>query len=139
MNTRPSQSMSYAAIAAKAREMYDNEYRQNNPPALRPQWESQPLNVRTEWLNKATRQIDREAAQRGRKAPDLVGADLDVVIETGQFAIEDGEFGKAADAIIRYYQRRLKGEVNPERNGAFPGDRKAAEVASQLVTALKSM
>ena len=53
----------YAQESAKAKELYDAEF-VNNPPELRPKWESQPLESRVPWLNKAAILL---AAQRKRR------------------------------------------------------------------------
>jgi len=45
---------SYEAVAAKAKELYDDNF-SNLLPNQRPRWESQPLEYRTTWLNKAAR------------------------------------------------------------------------------------
>lgn len=49
----------YATHNAKAKELFNDAF-QGNPPALRPEWESQPLESRVEWLNKAARHLANE-------------------------------------------------------------------------------
>lgn len=44
----------YAHQNAKAKALYDAEFA-HLPPGQRPAWESQPLEYRVEWLNKATK------------------------------------------------------------------------------------
>jgi hypothetical protein len=54
-----SQAVSYAVIAARAKDQFDDNL-SNNPPELRPRWESQPVESQELWLNKAARQIDAD-------------------------------------------------------------------------------
>lgn len=56
----PSDALSiYAAHNAKAKELFNDAF-QGNPPGQRPEWESQPLESRVEWLNKAARLLATE-------------------------------------------------------------------------------